>query len=462
MELQGISINPLYRITMIGEGSNQWALVVPQGQVLARNTILIGSSATGGADFFADETCYDGGGNDGWIFIHSPNVITNNPSGITSNRITAHSTYTLVDSEVFVTRRGFCWVKGYGLPTVLDSVVYTEGAYASGNYSLNLISLDQGEAYTIRAYVVIGGAVYYGNAITAYTLPIPPMEIEVEDNEGTATIKWEPVERAHYYTLYYSTTAGVTKESTRYVGVVSPFIHPNLIPGRTYHYRMTTTTNGFESELSIEVSVLITGEITLPEFSPANYLPSSEYVKLLTSEYQLAENYKTWLKHTVDYCADITNIAVLLHEHFDLDFAVGKQLDIIGSIVGISRVLPFQPSDDSNPILDDEVYRKLIKATIVRNHWDGQLKTIEEKWREIFPGTQLTIKDNQDMSIDVGLSGDISFLLQDLIMHDMILPRPQAVQVNYAWAPRKLKRFAYDLSTNEFGGYNEAAWVAGS
>ena len=88
MELQGISINPLYRITMIGEGGNQWALVVPQGQVLARNTILIGSSATGGADFFADETCYDGGGNDGWIFIHSPNVITNNPSGITSNRIT--------------------------------------------------------------------------------------------------------------------------------------------------------------------------------------------------------------------------------------------------------------------------------------------------------------------------------------------------------------------------------------
>ena len=66
------------------------------------------------------------------------------------------------------------------------------------------------------------------------------------------------------------------------------------------------------------------------------------------------------------------------------------------------------------------------------------------------------------MSIDVGLSGDISFLLQDLIMHDMILTRPQAVQVNYAWAPRKLKRFAYDLSTNEFGGYNEAAWVAGS
>ncbi len=64
-------------------------------------------------------------------------------------------------------------------------------------------------------------------------------------------------------------------------------------------------------------------------------------------------------------------------------------------------------------------------------------------------------------SISLSLSGEISELLQDLIVHDMILPRPQAVQINYAWAVTKRRKFAYDMSNVEFGGYNEGAWVLG-
>lgn len=459
MELKGLTINPLYRITLLGEGGNSWALILPEGEVLARNTILVGSHAAGGAIFYADETSYDGGDNVGWLFISSPNVITNIPSNITNNRCLAHCTYTLADNEILVSRRGFCYVEGNNIPSVADSVVYENGHYSSGSYSLNIAGLKQGMRYNIRAYVVIGGAIYYGNAITLFTLPDTPFNFQVETGEGYSIVTWDSVERADYYTIYYATEPGVTKTNFRFAGAVSPFIHSDLISGRTYYYRVTTTTNGFESELSIELSSLITGDITLPEFSPKNYLPPEAYIKLLTSQYQIAENYKAWLKHVIDYSGDITNLSVIMHEHFDLDFAVGEQLDILGSIVGIGRVLPFQPSDDSDPILSDEVYRKLIKATIVRNHWDGQLKTIEEKWRDIFPETQITIRDNQNMSIDIGLSGEISDLLQDLIMHDMILPRPQGVFVNYGWSMMIRKKFCYDMQTKDYDGYDKASWV---
>jgi hypothetical protein len=226
----------------------------------------------------------------------------------------------------------------------------------------------------------------------------------------------------------------------------------------TYYYRVTAVFDGLESELSTLVSATLSTTVTYPDFSPQNWLETSDYIKLLTSQYQLADTFKSWLQHCVEIFEDGMECSNQLNNDFDLNFALGSQLDIIGDIVGQKRTLPFEPSDGSNPVLDDYVYRQLIKAKIALNHWDGQLLSIEEKWNSIFPNTQIIIVDNQDMSIDVSVSGEISSLIQDMITQDMIIPRPQGVQINCLWAQTKYKAFCYDMETLEYAGYDEGYW----
>lgn len=67
--VKSLTIDPAYTITILGDGGNPWDIIVPSGTVIARETILIGSQASGGAFFVADESCFDGGGNTGWTFI---------------------------------------------------------------------------------------------------------------------------------------------------------------------------------------------------------------------------------------------------------------------------------------------------------------------------------------------------------------------------------------------------------
>ena len=110
--------------------------------------------------------------------------------------------------------------------------------------------------------------------------------------------------------------------------------------------------------------------------------------------------------------------------------------------------------------MDDETYRTLLKAKIALNHWDGTLFSIEQKWVSIFPDTRILIVDNQDMTMNVSVLGNISELIQDLIEHDMIIPRPQGVMINYAWSPRSVIYFAYDIDNNEYSGYDTGRWSA--
>ena len=68
--LSSLIIDPAYKLLFLGEGANTWDLIVPTGSVIAQNTILIGSQASGGASFLAytSDGNVDGGNNTGWVF----------------------------------------------------------------------------------------------------------------------------------------------------------------------------------------------------------------------------------------------------------------------------------------------------------------------------------------------------------------------------------------------------------
>jgi hypothetical protein len=128
--------------------------------------------------------------------------------------------------------------------------------------------------------------------------------------------------------------------------------------------------------------------------------------------------------------ADLWGCVDKLDVAFDLDNAVGNQLDVIGQYVGIKRLLTFQ-SKFEPPLLTDEYYRILIRAKIFLNHWDGTMEGIYNIWNNIFPDYQLQVEDNQDMSMKVVVSRVRTVFEEELIQHGYITPKPMGVLVNY-------------------------------
>lgn len=454
-----LTITPAYMMSLLDCSGASWDLVIPSGIVYADKCILINSHASGGATFYALSTCIDGGGNTGWIFLAAPELTTKTPSVVTTNEITALAELvSKAEETTSVSRRGFCFVEGVATPTTDDEVVYEDGDFDVGNYSLSIAGLLQNTRYSVRAYIVSAGVTFYGNTVAVYTYPAVPENLEAEAGEDYITLTWDEVDGANSYNLYWSETPGVTSDSECFVGITTPFVHAGLSPMLSYYYRVSAVSGTRESGLSIEVSSQTLAAEDFPTFSPQNWKETEDYIKLLTSQYQMAEKFKEWLRKNIDICKDIMEAANNMNNVFDLDFAVGAQLDIIGQIVGQKRVLPFQPSDGTDPNLDDDMYRTLLKAKIALNHWDGKLLSIEQKWTSIFPGTSIVIVDNQDMTINVSVLGEISELVQELIENDMIIPRPQAVQINYAWSPRRAIIFAYDMDNDEYSGYDKGQW----
>ncbi|NHN33576.1 DUF2612 domain-containing protein [Paenibacillus sp. S3N08] len=141
---------------------------------------------------------------------------------------------------------------------------------------------------------------------------------------------------------------------------------------------------------------------------------------------------------------------------FDIDNAIGKQLDTLGEIVGRSRKVDFQPTDGSSPELDDANFRLIIKTKIATNQWDGTISQIRDLWANIFEYLMLVIVDNQDMSISLGVVGLSTPLEKDLIANGYILPKPAGVRANFSFYDDAI--FGYDLDNSAIKGYDEGYW----
>lgn len=185
-------------------------------------------------------------------------------------------------------------------------------------------------------------------------------------------------------------------------------------------------------------------------------LPISYYTGLLTSEYKGATNFNAWLTAVLQIADDISNCLASVYQAFDLDFAVGVQLDILGQIIGVSRTVPFQPSGSVSPVLDDDTYRILLKATAANNQWDGNIGSLYPIWTYLFPGGRIAILDNQDMTATIIVSGSFTSIIKDLISNDMIVPRPQAVKYTYEFGSTPL--FGFDRNDSFIAGFDTGKW----
>ena len=198
------------------------------------------------------------------------------------------------------------------------------------------------------------------------------------------------------------------------------------------------------------------GKYGIADTGPIYSLSLSYYLNLFTSEYRLAPNLNAWMETLLSPLNDTTNMISGMTEAFDLSYAQGVQLDVLGQIAGVSRTVGFQPTDNVSPILDDEIYAILIQATIFNNQWDGTIDELYPFWATLFPGGSLNVVDNQNMTATIVLTGVFSSIIQDLILHNYIVPRPEGVLYNYIFGD--LPIFGYDQNNAFVAGYDTGHW----
>lgn len=210
-----------------------------------------------------------------------------------------------------------------------------------------------------------------------------------------------------------------------------------------------------------------------------------DYIDLVTSEYAQQPNFISTLSFNLTAPIRVQDLLTSMIPIFDLDTAVGDQLDVLGAWAGISRNVsipianiyfswdrdPFigwdfgiwQPNLSPTTIttLPDEAYRTLIRAKIAANNWDGTTEGAYAIWDSIFPQTQILIQDHEDMSYALALFGGMIDALTVALLTGGYIPlKPEGVHVNvYYVSTGTGPIFGFDVESSVIQGWDEGSWV---
>jgi len=234
-------------------------------------------------------------------------------------------------------------------------------------------------------------------------------------------------------------------------------------------------TGGFVSPLLTSVS---TGQLTI-----------DKYTNLVTSEHADKPKFISTIVQTCRPFLDISNGILNFIKLYDVNFAIGEQLDVVGQWVGISRYLktPMQGvyfsfdtpgvgwdqgiwQGQNDPImapytLPDDMYRILILAKIANNFWDGSVEGAATITRSVFSplGFEYIIQDNADMTMTIGLLSLLSSptpVLIAMLTEHLLDIKPATVLVSdYFYTQSPGKAFAFDMNNAFFGGWESGQWV---
>lgn len=171
---------------------------------------------------------------------------------------------------------------------------------------------------------------------------------------------------------------------------------------------------------------------------------------------------------------------------FDLDTAIGVQLDKIGEWVGRSRRIEtpitgvyfsfdidglgfdegywlgqFDPTEGVS-LLDDTTYRLLLRAKIASNQWDGTLGGADTALAEFTAQTGILIylQDNQDMTMVFGIAGNIPDAITRIILFGGYIPlKPEGVRVIYLITTvNATPLFGFDAENSHVSGFDVGSW----
>jgi hypothetical protein len=189
---------------------------------------------------------------------------------------------------------------------------------------------------------------------------------------------------------------------------------------------------------------------------------------------------------------------------FDLDNAIGVQLDAVGVRIGRARTvrLPaptlyftFDEADlgfdqgvwkgpyedpQTTVSLDDDTYRRLLRANILAKHWDGTIPGAQAVFDAFFvdPDTYVFVQDNApaafpdelvipgtgdqrlEMSMTIGVAGKALSLTYLGILDQNLIPiKPAGIDTTYAVASTNNRAlFGFDVQNEFVAGFDTGAF----
>lgn len=221
--------------------------------------------------------------------------------------------------------------------------------------------------------------------------------------------------------------------------------------------------------------------------NPPFLIDVADYVERITSWHRGKPQFTATVTALCAPAVELLNFSNALTYAFDLDDAIGIQLDKIGEWIGRSRDIladldvhffswdtfglgwqegywqgAFDPTTGMVK-LDDATYRNVLYAKVASNNWDGTLDGMAAIFAAFFPsdtGTNVVIVDNQNMTVDVGLTGAIpGNLFSSILANDYVPFKPVGVDVNVLvvtvfGAPI----FGFGMETDSISGFGVGAW----
>lgn len=209
-----------------------------------------------------------------------------------------------------------------------------------------------------------------------------------------------------------------------------------------------------------------------------------DYLALIPGQNSNKPRFMAWVAANMQPLVDAQALALSLSSYFLLDTAVGAQLDILGQQLGQTRIVDFVPEGGVSSELDDDLYRLILKAKVLKNTWRGTRQEIYEFWQRVFPLYGIQIVDGQDMTMSVAVFGlplDPSALmpftwdtpglgwgqgywtlfnggiLRELVRNGYFTPKPAGVSVSYSFPDDPV--FAWNQNSDYLKGWNEGTWI---
>lgn len=221
----------------------------------------------------------------------------------------------------------------------------------------------------------------------------------------------------------------------------------------------------------------------------------SKYTDLITNYHRGKPLFVDHIDLSTRPLTDVSTSLDGLITAFDIDDAVGAQLDILGQWIGRTRIVsqpiagvyfsldtdglgydqgiwqgPYDP-DAGYTSLSDETYRIILKAKIAINNWDGTNDSLPQILDTALAGSGLTMQivDNQDMTIGVWVFPEIdinnvSLELIAAIRQGYLTVKAAGVFAGSITTPSVItpstgnKFFGFDLDNQYIAGFDDGAW----
>jgi hypothetical protein len=213
----------------------------------------------------------------------------------------------------------------------------------------------------------------------------------------------------------------------------------------------------------------------------------TKYLGLITSEHNQRPKFMAMMENNAQPYADNVQVSSSMFALFDVDFAIGSQLDIVGQWIGVTRdisvpltgvyftldstTLGFDSGtwfNEFNPItgvtrLSDEAYRTLLRARIANNQWDGTIPGAYAIWDSAFSGTGIgiLIQDLDTMHIIYAMTGPVpDAVTLALFTGGYLNLKPAGVIVDGYITPTVdgAPYFGFDAENTGISGFDVGAW----